>query len=98
MAVIGYDTWQNTLSGDPNVLGRTIRLNQTPYAIIGVMAPDFQFLSRRHQVWVPAVMDPANRDYRYLIVVARLNTSRGAAAAEMAALGAVARGSVPQKQ
>src|SRR5665213_885629 len=87
VAVIGYDTWQNTLSGDPNVLGRTIRLNQTPYAIIGVMPPDFQFLSRRHQVWVPAVLDPADRDYRYLIVVARLNTSRGAAAAEMAALG-----------
>jgi putative ABC transport system permease protein len=86
LAVIGYNTWQNTLSGDPNVLGRTIRLNQTPYAIIGVMGPDFQFLSRRHQVWVPAVIDPANRDYRYLTVVARLNTSRGAAAAEMSAL------------
>src|SRR5579864_2016618 len=75
VAVIGYDTWRNTLSGDPNVLGRTIRLNQAPYAIIGVMPPDFQFLSRRHQVWVPAVLDTANRDYRYLTVVARRNTS-----------------------
>jgi putative ABC transport system permease protein len=87
VAVIGYDTWQSTLNGDPNVLGRTILLNQTPYAIIGVMGPDFQFLARRHQVWVPAVIDPANRDYRYLMVVARLNTSRDAAAAEMTALG-----------
>jgi putative ABC transport system permease protein len=87
VAVIGYDTWQSTLNGDPNVLGRTIRLNQTPYAIIGVMGPDFQFLARRHQVWVPAVIDPSNRDYRYLTVVARLNTSRGAAEAEMTALG-----------
>ena len=86
LAVIGYDTWQNTLSADPNVLGRTIRLNQTSYAVIGVMGPDFQFLSRRHQVWVPAVIDPANRDYRYLTVVARLNTSRSAATAEMSAL------------
>jgi len=87
VAVIGYDTWQSTLNGDPNVLGRTIRINQTPYAIIGVMGPEFQFLIRRHQVWVPAVIDPVNRDYRYLTVIARLNTSRGAAAAEMAALG-----------
>ena len=86
VAVIGYDFWQNTLSGDPNVLGRTVRLNQTPYAIIGVMGPDFQFLSRRHQVWVPAVLDPANRDFRYLITVARLNTTRVTAAAEMTAL------------
>ncbi len=86
VAVIGYDTWRNTMNGDPNVLGRTIRLNQVPYAIIGVMAPDFQFLLRRHQVWVPAVLDVANRDYRYLITVARLNTSRGAAAAEMTGL------------
>src|SRR5689334_10983735 len=86
VAVIGYDMWQNSLSADPNVLGRTIRLNQTPYAIIGVMGPEFQFLSRRHQVWVPAVLDPANRDYRYLITVARLKTSLGAASAEMSAL------------
>ncbi|MBZ5673287.1 MAG: ABC transporter permease [Acidobacteriia bacterium] len=87
VVVIGYDTWQNTLNGDPNVLGRTIRINQTPYAIIGVMGPEFQFLIRRHQVWVPAVIDPVNRDYRYLTVIARLNTSRAAAAAEMTALG-----------
>ncbi len=86
VVVIGYDTWQNTLSADPNVLGRTIRLNQTPYAIIGVMGPEFQFLSRRHQVWVPAVLDPANRDYRYLITVARLRSSLSAASAEMTAL------------
>ncbi len=86
VAVIGYDMWQNSLSADPNVLGRTIRLNQTPYAIIGVMGPEFQFLSRRHQVWVPAVLDPANRDYRYLITVARLNASLPAASAEMTAL------------
>jgi putative ABC transport system permease protein len=86
VAVIGYDMWQNSLSADPNVLGRTIRLNQTPYAIIGVMGPEFQFLSRRHQVWVPAVLDSANRDYRYLITVARLKTSLSAAAAEMSAL------------
>ena len=84
--VVGYDTWQNLLNGDPNVLGRTIRLNQTPYAIIGVMAPDFQFMSRRHQVWVPAVLDLANRDYRYLMVVARRKTSQAGAAAEMTVL------------
>src|SRR4029077_11614534 len=87
VAVIGYDTWQNLLNADPNVLGRTIRLNQTPYAIIGVMGRDFQFNSRRHQVWVPAVIDPANREYRYLLVVARRNRPRAAAAAEMTALG-----------
>jgi putative ABC transport system permease protein len=86
VAVIGYDLWQNMLSGDPNVLGRTILLNQNPYAIIGVMPPDFQFLVRRHQVWVPAVLDPANRDFRYLTVVARRNSPRGTAAAEMTAI------------
>lgn len=96
VAVIGYDTWQNTLSADPNVLGRTIRLNQTPYAIIGVMGPEFQFLSRRHQVWVPAVLDSANRDYRYLITVARLKTSLSAAGAEMSALARSLEESYPK--
>jgi putative ABC transport system permease protein len=86
VAVIGYQFWQEMLGADPNVLGRTIVLSQTSYAIIGVMPPDFQFLFPRHQVWVPASMDPANRDFRYLTVIGRRSAGREAMASEMRAL------------
>lgn len=86
VVVVSYGLWQDALGGDPNVLGRTIRLNDTPYAVIGVMPPGFELLNRRHQVWVPAVLNAANRDYRDLIVLGRLRGSQAEAVAEMQAL------------
>ncbi len=86
VAVIGYSLWQDVLGSDPNILGRTIRLNDNPYAVIGVMPKDFELLNRRHQVWVPAVLNAANRDYRYLSVIGRLRTTPAEASAEMTSL------------
>jgi putative ABC transport system permease protein len=83
VVVIGYSLWQNALGSDPNVLGRTIRLNETPYAVVGVMPPGFELLSRRHQVWMPASLNAANRDYRYIYVLGRLKTTLAEASAEM---------------
>jgi predicted permease len=87
VCVIGYKVWQESLGGDPNVLGRHVTLNQIPYAVIGVMPPDFKFISRNHQVWVPATLDRTNREYRYLTVVGRLRGSVTQANAELAPLG-----------
>src|SRR5271156_713949 len=41
--IISYRLWQEDLGADPNVLGRIIRIDATPYAIIGVAPSDFQF-------------------------------------------------------
>ncbi|PYT13212.1 MAG: permease [Acidobacteria bacterium] len=86
IAIISYRMWQESLGADPNVLGRTIRLNSVPYAIVGVMPPEFQFMSTRHQLWVPISIERQNREYHYLTVVARLKAPRDRAALEMAVL------------
>lgn len=86
VAVISYGLWQNALGSDPNVLGRTIRLNDNSFAIIGVMQSDFELFNRRHQVWVPASLDASDRDYRYLQVVGRRKVSLPEASAEMQSL------------
>jgi len=83
VAVISYGLWQDALGSDPNVLGREIRLNDNNFAVIGVMQPSFELFNRRHQIWVPAVLDGGNRDYHYLQVVARRKVSLGEASAEM---------------
>lgn len=86
VAVIGYQLWQGALGGDPNVLGRTILLNQdTAYTVVGVMPADFQFRERGHQLWVPARLN-ADRGYRYLTVIGRPVASRDATGSEMNAL------------
>jgi predicted permease len=50
--VLAYDTWQQMFGGDPQIAGRTIRLNRQPYRVIGVIARNFDWPSRA-QLWVP---------------------------------------------
>src|SRR4029453_15596381 len=41
--VVAYGLWQSQFGGDPGVIGKTIRLDDTPRAIIGVMPAGFTF-------------------------------------------------------
>lgn len=50
--VIGYDDWQHHFNGAPDVLGTTVRLDETVYSIVGVMPAGFAF-PRSHGYWVP---------------------------------------------
>ncbi len=77
VAVLSYHAWQTHFGGDPNVVGRTVMLNQQPYRVVGVMGSDFNW-PNDVQVWVPLAL-PAGRTqdakYRYseyLFGVARL--------------------------
>src|SRR5262245_43804322 len=68
VAVLGYDMWRQGYSGDANILGRTIRLNDNPVTVVGVMPPDFRlpedFSVRQFgQLWLPAQIDPANPNF-----------------------------------
>ncbi len=50
--VIGYDVWQARFGGDPEIIGRTLRLGATPYTVVGVMPEGFAF-PMEHSFWVP---------------------------------------------
>src|SRR5262249_3438703 len=41
VVVLSHPFWQRNLGGDPNVVGKTLRLNTKPFVFIGVSAPDF---------------------------------------------------------
>ncbi len=54
VAVISYALWQRRLGGAPDVLGRKIILNDTPYEVLGVMPREFYFMPARDiDVWIP---------------------------------------------
>jgi predicted permease len=79
VAAIGYEMWQRRYGGDANILGRTIRLNDNPVTIVGVMPPDFRLpedlsVPQFAQLWRAARIDPANlnRGSHYLRPIARL--------------------------
>ena len=40
VVVIAHDYWQSAFGGDPGAVGRTIRLNGSPYTIVGVADPE----------------------------------------------------------
>lgn len=43
VAVLGYQLWQERYAGSTEIIGRTIRLNQEPATIVGVMPEGFKF-------------------------------------------------------
>lgn len=73
--VLGYRLWQAQFGGDAGIVGRTIRLDDAPAVVIGVMPPGFHFPTPADQVWTPLVLreeDYADRSDTYLQAVGRL--------------------------
>jgi predicted permease len=50
--LISYNLWQDRFQGDLHVLGQTIDLAGTAYAISGVLPPNFAFPSAAVDVWL----------------------------------------------
>ena len=58
VVVLGYTAWQGRFGGSPDILGRTIKLNNTPFTIIGVGPKGFKgvYAVFGPDVWVPSMM------------------------------------------
>lgn len=69
VVVLGYDVWLTRLAGDPDVVGRTVRLGDEPTTVVGVMPPGFMF-PVNYGLWVPMRADPASFEPRQGPVVA----------------------------
>jgi predicted permease len=90
-AVLSHGLWQRGYGGDPNILGRDIRLNGNPCIVVGVMPPSFSFPPGElnpTEFWAALQIDPASpgsRGGHFLNVLARLrpNASFAQAEAEM---------------
>ena len=74
VVVIDDGVWQRHFGGAPDVLGRTVRLNNIPFAVAGVMPRGFSFPFDDIEVWMPAQFMPAStsRDARTLVAFGRL--------------------------
>src|SRR5438094_890104 len=53
VAIVTDAYWHQRLNSDPNVLGRDIRVNTMPRKIVGVLPPDFRFLSSEARIFLP---------------------------------------------
>ena len=57
VAVIGFDVWMDRFAGDPDVVGRDLRLGGTVHTVVGVMPEGFAF-PINHRYWLPFRLDP----------------------------------------
>src|SRR3984893_5691854 len=59
VAVISHQFWRNRFKSDPQIIGKTQRLDNIPYTIIGVAPEGFYgtFVGWAMQFWVPASME-----------------------------------------
>jgi predicted permease len=99
VVVIGYSLWQRRFASDPNIVGKTIDLNNRAYNIIGVAPETFKGskFGLSLDFWAPMMMveelqrSPEvlrSRDSHWMTLLARLKprVSRAQAAAEMTAI------------
>jgi len=93
VVVISFGLWQRRFGASPDVLGRTITLNDKSYQVIGVMPREFYFLPARDiDIWMPAAFSAEHLrmfGWHDVQVVARLapGVTPEQARESMAALG-----------
>src|SRR5579885_2473235 len=52
-------------NGSPDAVGRTIRMNNRPFTVIGVMPQGFQFVDPEARYWVPLAFTPRQKEARH---------------------------------
>lgn len=75
VAIVSHGFWQARLGGDPEILGRQLRLDGVAYSVIGVMPPGFAFPDQDYRLWISFSDDQKASPVRnsgYMQVLARL--------------------------
>ena len=64
VALLSHSLWQDEYSGDRSIVGKSVKLDEQSYVVIGVMPPSFRFpfdgapLSEMADLWVPEIFSP----------------------------------------
>ncbi|HWF85619.1 MAG TPA: ABC transporter permease, partial [Vicinamibacterales bacterium] len=58
VTILSYSLWERRFSKDPGIIGQTVRIDEAPSTVIGVMPADFDFPHHRVDLWVPFVPTP----------------------------------------
>lgn len=81
VAILSADLWQRLYGGDPDAVGRSIRLNGDPHTIVGVLPAGIVFPVKT-DLWVPLGLDPASGGGWYLRGMGKLKAGVSPAGAQ----------------
>ncbi len=89
VAVIGWQLWQSEFNGRRDVIGSTIKLDDEPVTVVGVMPVDYRFPDTA-EIWTPlhapGVVNPGDGPYGAIVGKLRKGVSLAAADAELKAI------------
>src|ERR1035437_4823860 len=97
-ALLSHSLWQRRFAGDPAIAGKTIRLRDQPYAVVGVLPPAFAVMEPGVDVFIPLGLDPGDArtaNARLLTVIARRRGSLDQVRAELDSVGAQMEQAMP---
>jgi putative ABC transport system permease protein len=103
VVMLSERVWERRFAADPQVVGRTVKVNGESCTVVGIVPSRFQLWSFPADVWLPLVFTPGQlgsegRKTRFLAVFARLkpSVSETQAQAEMATLAGQLGASHPE--
>jgi putative ABC transport system permease protein len=66
--ILTHSLWQRRFGGDPNIIGRTVTINDRARTVVGVMPPRFRF-PERSELFMPLRWDESLRSARNIAVI-----------------------------
>ena len=76
VAILSYGSWIRRFGGDPQIIGRSIQLDDKSVNVIGVLPREFEFAPRGNaEIWVPLHIEKdlaTRRSLRWMPVIGRL--------------------------
>jgi len=90
--VISHALWQRRFGGQPDAVGRTIRVDGNPVELLGVMPPGFAFPAEKVEIWAPLDVNVAATGFGGF---SRMGIARLAPAATRDAAEAEMRAAIP---
>ena len=63
-AMLTHGLWLRRFGGDPGIIGRTVRLNEKPYKVVGVLPESFRPFARLDRTAMPEIYTPLGYDLK----------------------------------
>ena len=77
VVILSHALWSTRFGSRPDLLGEAVRLNGSPYTVVGVMPEGFHVLSDKELFWIPLQLESVNaqaaaRNVHWLFAFLRL--------------------------
>jgi len=81
--VISYGFWERQMGGDPNAIGKILRLSDDAYTVVGILPASFRLPGSHAEVWAKYQLIPGDRKHygRFFTGIARLKPGVSVSAA-----------------